>query len=289
MVRAKKRSTGKKLIFIASLRHSGSTLLDLILGGHPRFIGIGEVMRVVKPGGVQQTEQRGSICSCGKEIYECVLWSEVASRLRDWDNPNLAERYNVMLNVFEQTFGPDAIPVDSSKYLYNLEELQSLELEMKVLHIMKDVRSFTVSQIDNFRRKTKGARRQFDIKSSPIYLFWWWYSQNRKMQRFFAERKMNVLQIGYEELCLEPQPVIHKLCEFLEVAVEPSMLTLKNSQSHVMRGNRMRTQKEKAEISYDHRWFFRNEWLLPAFLFRNIMRFNAQEVYRNHTGAKWGQ
>jgi hypothetical protein len=40
----------KKLVFIASLSHSGSTILDLILGGHSRFVGLGEIVRVLRPG-----------------------------------------------------------------------------------------------------------------------------------------------------------------------------------------------------------------------------------------------
>lgn len=278
----------KKLVFIASLRHSGSTLLDLVLGGHPRFVGLGEVSQVIRPGGVQKTEKRGSICSCGQQITECVFWRDVADRLRDWDNPNVSERYQAMLEIFESTFGEDAIPVDSSKYLDNLDALQSLDVELSVLHIMKDVRSFTISQVDNARRKAS-SQKKFTLKNSPLYLFWWWYLQNRKMQRFFTERKMSVLQLGYEELCLSSQPVLERICEFLAVETTPAMLTLEHSQSHIMRGNRMRTQKDKAIISYDHRWFFRNEWIFPAFLFRNIMNFNAREVYQNHTGAKWGQ
>jgi hypothetical protein len=279
----------KKFVFIASLRHSGSTLLDLILGGHPRFIGLGEVARVVKPDGIQQTETRGSICSCGKTIHDCVFWGEVASRLRGLDNSNFAERYEVVLDVFENIFGQSYIPVDSSKYLYNLEVLKKLDLDIKVLHVIKDVRSFTISQVDNHRRKTSDRWRYHHIKYSPAYIFWRWYSQNKKMQNFFTDQNMQVFQIGYEELCLYPKLMIQQICEFLEEDVELSMLTLKESQSHVMRGNRMRTQKDKTDISYDHRWFFRNEWIIPAFLFPHIMRYNAREVYRNHTGALWGQ
>lgn len=260
-----------------------------MLGGHSRFIGLGEVARVVKSGGIQQTETRQSICSCGNEIHQCPFWSNVASRLQDHEHSKFEERYEVMLDVFANLFGQDSIPVDSSKYIYNLEKLKKLQVEIKVLHIIKDVRSFTISQLDNLSRKKANRRRPWNVKRSPAYVFWWWYSQNRKMQRFFADRKIQVFQIGYEELCLYPKLMIQRICDFLEEDMELSMLTLKDSQSHIMRGNRMRTQKDKVEISYDHRWFFRNEWIMPAFLFPNIMRYNAKEVYHNHTGAIWGQ
>ena len=107
------------------------------------------------------------------------------------------------------------------------------------------------------------------------------------MQRFLIERKLHVVQIGYEELCLYPKRIIQKICDFLEEDIDPAMLTLKESQSHVMRGNRMRTQQDKSELLYDHRWFSRNEWILPAFLFPNIMKYNAKEVYKNNTETIW--
>jgi hypothetical protein len=69
-----------------------------------------------------------------------------------------------------------------------------------------------------------------------------------------------------------------------------SMLSLKDSCSHIIRGNRMRLQPEKRQgIFYDHRWFYRREWLLCALLFPTIMRFNEREVYNNGAGTLWTQ
>jgi hypothetical protein len=285
----------KRIIYIASLGHSGSTVLDLILGGHSRFIGLGEIAPVIKVGGIQQTEIRQSLthlslCSCGSKLHQCPFWGEVVSRLQSHNDLTFEERYKTVLEVFDDLFGQDYIPVDSSKYIHHLKVLNTkLQLDIKVLYIIKDVRNFTISQIDNIQRKEKHRGRNHDMRRIPAYTFWWWYLKNKKMQRFFTDQKMQVLQIGYEELCLYPKLMVQRICDFLEEEVELSMLTLKNSQSHVMRGNRMRTQKDKSEIVYDHRWFFRHEWILPTFFFPNIMRYNAKEVYGNNTETIWTQ
>lgn len=71
----------KKLVFIASLSHSGSTILDLILGGHSRFVGLGEIVRVLRPGPTGLEKTRKLLCSCNKEMDQCVFWGKVACQL----------------------------------------------------------------------------------------------------------------------------------------------------------------------------------------------------------------
>lgn len=257
--------------------------MDIILGGHPRFIGLGEVARFVER---DLEDSRQAICSCGQRMNDCLFWSQVAARFQSREGMSFEEKYRLVFETFEEVFGADFIPVDSSKHLSPLDVLHSnLKFDLKVLYLLKDVRSFTISQIDNLTRK-EGQRWH---KRIPGRIFWDWYLRNKAMQRFFADRNMHVFQVGYEELCLHPEQIVRKICTFLGETMEPAMLTLKESGSHVMRGNRMRYQKEKAEMSYDHRWFLRNEWILPAFLFPHIMRYNAREVYRNNTDALWKQ
>ena len=107
------------------------------------------------------------------------------------------------------------------------------------------------------------------------------------MQQFFQDHDLNVFQLGYEELCLYPEQMLQKICHYMEEEWDPAMLRLQQTSSHVLRGNRMRYQPEKSQIRYDHRWFLRQEWNLPAFMFPNIMHYNSREVYRNHTEAVW--
>ena len=38
----------KRVVFIAGLEHSGSTLLDLLLGGHRQLVGLGELFHLLR-------------------------------------------------------------------------------------------------------------------------------------------------------------------------------------------------------------------------------------------------
>lgn len=58
------------LVIIASAGHSGSTLLDLLLGNHSQVSGVGEMNRLtLYPG--------DRACACGRTIAECGYWNRV--------------------------------------------------------------------------------------------------------------------------------------------------------------------------------------------------------------------
>ncbi|MGK7888624.1 MAG: hypothetical protein AB4042_04775, partial [Leptolyngbyaceae cyanobacterium] len=131
----------ERIVFICGLSHSGSTLLDLVLGGHPRFIGLGEVVRAIDP----QRDLTQNKCSCGETAEQCIFWSKAIPRLAGCLEPRT--RYQIVYDTFLEVFGRDYILVDSSKYLPALTFLdEELDFNIQVLHIIKDVRAFTISQ-----------------------------------------------------------------------------------------------------------------------------------------------
>jgi hypothetical protein len=276
----------RRVVYIASLGHSGSTLLDLLLGGHPRFIGLGEIGDVIAPIGRDQPRNENPLCSCGQTAAECPFWSVVAHRIATAGEIPVARRYEIVFETFDEQFGCDAVPVDSSKYLPRLEMLhRDLKLDLRVLFLLKDVRAFTVSELDNRSRKRATGSDRRSI--GPIGVFRRWHSHNHRMQEFFHRERLRVFQLGYEELCLSPEAIARKICRFLDEEYQPSMLSLRDSRSHVIRGNRMRSQPEKRALAYDNRWFHRRDWMLPALLFRQIMRYNREQVYSNGLEAMW--
>jgi len=56
-----------KVIYIAGLGHSGSTILDMSLGTLPGVVGLGELKTLID----NQSRERhySSLCSCGKNCY----------------------------------------------------------------------------------------------------------------------------------------------------------------------------------------------------------------------------
>lgn len=275
----------RRVVFIASLGHSGSTLLDLILGSHPAVVGLGEVGRSAAPAG-DGPPGEPQVCSCGRPAAACDFWGTVLPRLAAEPSASDRRRYEIVLDACGEIFGPDRIPVDSSKYLHWLGCLAGLDsLDLRVLFLVRDVRSFAISAIDNVDRKRATGR---DYRGTGAFAaFRRWHAENRKTARFIADSGLPCLRIGYEELCLAPDRIVPRICRFLDLPHEPGMLDFARSSSHVLRGNRMRHDGARRAMSYDPRWLVRREWMWPALLCPRIMRFNREQVYSNGLIEDW--
>lgn len=274
-----------RLLYLCSLPHSGSTLLSLFLGGHSQLIGLGGIERSVALLADPKTAPDLN-CTCGVPAGACPYWGKVAAQLPAGKRLAQAERYRLALKVFPEVFGPDAWPVDSSKHVEQLATLRALpDLDLRVLHLIKDVRSNAISAIDRARRK-KGTRRPGWLLS--IENFHRWHRENEKIDTAVARLGVPTLRVGYEELCLKPEQTMAHIATTLGLPDEPVSLSLESSRSHLIVGNRMREQPGKQQLRYDNRWFSRSEWLPAAVLFRRAMRYNQRHVY-HAAEATWSQ
>lgn len=277
-----------KIVYIAGSQHSGTTLLNIILGGHSQLVGLGEVFQLLehKNDGYFLTEKLGDDCSCGTKVSECPFWGKVSTRLHREPAGDLGQRYSIVREEFMKLYGPEKVLVDSSKSLSYLELLASTPgIEPGVIHLTKDTRAHCISQIDNAARKNK--RRS---KRNPIGQMRKWYRNNLAISRFLESQQLSYFRLGYEELSLYPDKLVPVLADWLQLQYEPRMLELNPRQSHVVHGNRMREQKDKnRRIRYDNRWFFRSEWMLPYMLSPSTRRLNTRLVYHNETGHLWNQ
>lgn len=274
-----------KVVFIASLGHSGSTLLDLILGSHQEIIGLGEVGRSVASTN-NAADQQNQICSCGQAASECKFWGEVLTKLVHQTGATEQHRYEIVLDSFSRRFGSKKILVDSSKYLHWLKHLSKVDgLDLRVIFLIRDVRSFAISAIDNaYRKRAAGMNYR---STGAFKAFRRWHHENHKIVSYLASANLPFTWIGYEELCLAPDQIIPKICHFLNIPFEQRMLELAHSSSHVIRGNRMRHDGNRRKIRYDPKWLIRNEWMLPALCCPRIMRFNNERVYSNGFIEEW--
>ena len=68
-----------KLVYIGGSGHSGSTLLDLLLGGHSMISALGEVHRIYL---CANRQAKVHWCYCGKHVLQCPMWLSVAEQLQ---------------------------------------------------------------------------------------------------------------------------------------------------------------------------------------------------------------
>ncbi len=62
-------------VYIMSAGHSGSTLLDLLLGSHSHIVSIGEISHLPK------NISLNNKCSCGRNIKSCLYWNNILRQI----------------------------------------------------------------------------------------------------------------------------------------------------------------------------------------------------------------
>lgn len=97
-----KKNKKAKLLYIVSVGHSGSTLLDLLCGSLNNVFSMGEMHFLswqLLQGPTPEDPQ--TYCSCGKGFSECVFWSKVLERINEENQVNVFDKprdYDFSLN-----------------------------------------------------------------------------------------------------------------------------------------------------------------------------------------------
>ena len=268
-----------KKIYIVSLFHSGSTLLNLLLGCHSKAVALGEIHSVYR-----KIKDKQRVCTCGEEIDQCRVWSHLFQQYRN-NRETFISFYNDLIKNVEGQYSNEHLIIDSSKRLGTLKYLIENGIkDISVLFLIKDVRSFTQSinslKHSKGKRKKDGWRRIY--KYFVPYNIRRWHRENKEIKEYLTTHNVSHFQIGYEELCFFPEEMLRQISKFLEIDFERNMLIPQKSHSHIIRGNRMRFDSNKLSgIKYDARW--KNNRMISFLcpLFSSVMNWNDKNVYSN--------
>jgi hypothetical protein len=267
-------AAARKLIYIVSLSHSGSTVLDMLLTTGRKAVGLGQIWTVL----AEVPEQRGQRqCSCGKAAPDCPIWGPILERLEHLpDAASPIDRYRLVLEQAAALYGPDIAIIDSSKNPASLAEIARAlpELDIKVLHNVKDVRAFTISSLDNAARKGRRA-------GLPETIFWQWYCDNRRFCDEAAQAVRSApLRVLYEGLCLSTEKMAARIGDHLSEDYIDISVPLDAGHTHIISGNRTRLPEagKSKQLAYDYAWLSRSEWLRPYALLPMVRRYNEQNL-----------
>ena len=280
------------LLLIRGLGHSGSTLLDLILGAHPSVVGLGEASRVLLSSSADefasyQLDDWRSVynkpCTCGSMLDECELWSRFFS---NWPNRRKES--------FEDEFSRLISPLSNQSIDWIVESYQSderlLDLHrsvrpVRVIHLTRDVRSWIHSEA------RRGVTRFGRGRSVGWRGLQRWVRVNWKLEKKLRQSSLQSFRLGYEELALAPEASLRLLCDWLRIDFCWDMMQPKDfSSSHIIAGNRMRyLAGRRNRIEYDGAWLSSNGFPLKASLMApGVASLNQRLVYSNNVlGEVW--
>ncbi len=274
------------LISIVGAGHSGSTLLDMILGSHSMAYSVGEVGRL------DNYRENHKPCTCGEPVQTCEFWSEVLSQ---WD------RFLSVTPLTERTTDVRSHKVNGlgNSLRYRMAILATLILPVHrmpttiklISPLLHERRDLILSLYDIVRQvsnkpivvdsskyihrfrllhglaptKTKAIFLSRDgraIVASKLRRLEWepersaneWKRTNRyTIQMMRTLPKSAYIHVRYEELCKNPEDTIRRICTFAEIPFEEEMLKFRGSTSHNIGGNPMRLNKTD-EIVEDLKW-----------------------------------
>lgn len=264
----------QRLIYVASIGRSGSTLLELLLTAHPRITTTGELH-------LWPHELRGEHrlpCGCGLAVHECPFWTELrrredpllapppgidhfreaylggrtlrapllgqfrpAGRLPDAAGvygDNNARVFAAFADLTEELTGrrPDWL-VDASKDPYRLLWLlRSGRFDVTVLHVVRDPRGFVASEAKN--DATSGAA----LAALAVRKAGAWALQNELVRRAAATTPGGrYLLVPYERLAADPVATMRDVWAVVGCEPEDTVVDrFRDDRFHAMGGNPMR-------------------------------------------------
>jgi len=264
----------KKVLYILSLGHSGSTILDISLSRHPSAIGLGElgVLFRNKKAAVEGTE---SVCGCGKDIDQCDVWSGYQEAVKNMAPDDVLQKYQSVLNL--PVVKEKDIIIDSSKDINLVNKLSELDdkgvIDLQVIFLIRDARGW-VRSMQNVDKNAGHKRR------TGLYYLLKWYRRNRRLQRELMRNNCKYIQLGYDEFCSDMPRMMNLIFEHSNI--DASVYNASSAPcSHIAYGNRMKKDLGGRYVKYDIGWQYSYKFNLLLVMLPNIFRWNSKQVYSN--------
>ena len=268
-----RESARVRVIYVAGVSHTGSTLLGHILG---------ELEETCYAGEIRNKWQRGilenRICTCAARFAECAFWQTVIEHLpfaaerqaeklsalhREAVRPSLVFpfRSTEMKQVDRSAFAAPTEAlyaaagdvagvrqlVDSSKsplYAAFLRRLPTIDL--RVVHIVRDPRATVYSHL---RRHSFGYGETFKLSL-------WWLRSNVAIEKL-GRTGVPYTRIRYEDFVEDPARSLYQITDALglprsRLPIEGRMARL--SKKHIISGNRARGEVGAITLRNDSEW-----------------------------------
>ncbi len=267
-----------KVLYIMGAGHTGSTILDIVLGNHSHIEGVGELNKLHSSG---WSGDGGRRCACGSVLEECSFWPEVR---RDWAGRiggDDVRRYVDLQKRFERSrsawprllrsrvrpsaefaeyatktaalyeailkVGGRSVVVDSSlapRRAYVLSAVPGVDLHL--VHLVRDGRGV----IWSLKKPGKKTLTKPFVPAPAWRTTRYWISANLQCAWVFRGVDQNRrLRIRYEDFVTRPADVLERIGTLLGEDFSRVIAALRADHpiqvaGHTVGGNRVRMQKD---------------------------------------------
>jgi len=277
-----------KVLYVAGLGRSGSTILANTLGQVKGFFSGGELNFIWKHALIENR-----LCGCGRLSRECPFWRPVFDDEFGGQSEGLAremmrlqyagartrhipmmlteggrEKIRGRLGEFLgntgrlyraiQAVSGSRVVVDTSKepaYGYALGMVPGVDL--RVLHLIRDPRAAAYSWAKK-KRQPDSTDREFMHRKTPTQSAVLWDAWNGAIEALWRDRPENYLRLRYEDFIAEPRRSFEQILKLVDE--EDASLPLEGERavklgiSHTVSGNPNRFDTGTVELKSDQAW-----------------------------------
>lgn len=261
------------LVYIAGSSHSGSTLIDLVLGSHTRIESLGEAKKIPRIlGSLQTGVQPEPVCSCHAAIADCNFWKSALQL----ETPGFSQRERITFDSSADlamarralAFRNKSVLLDSSKNLGRLGFLaREAGFSTTCLHLTRDPRAVAFSAIRKMERAdgaTAKNRMRLVCKHALD-----WSALNRKFRRRYRKNStVAYLHLRYEDFIFAPDASLAPVFQEIKLEFEPAQMRFRDVTHHNIEGNRLRLESG-SDIKFDSVYLkalTSAEWLTASIL-----------------------
>ena len=270
-----------KLISILSTGHSGSTLLNLLIGTLPGVFPTGELKYL--PWQISRSKnelgsfKKENLCSCSKKFQQCVVWHKVIDSLSKQKNIDIINNpfdfkisilnsgvFRKKLNFSEKLLNKTISLAIKKKYnkiidylkpFYINEEKNKWDLINIILrsYLLYKYRPNDTFLIINNRKNLGYVTSQLLLDQSIEKSLKNKYKYFSKVDDILNNSKVNYLKLNYENWVKEPELYRKKIAKFLGIEIHDNKISIDTRKNHLVAGNPIK-YKGKIEIRYDEKY-----------------------------------
>lgn len=278
------------IVYVAGSGRSGSTLLERTVGALPGFVNVGELLDLFR-----RVLLRDERCGCGEPMSHCAFWAAVGHQaFGGWGQKTISEIANLQAKVARQRRIPQLLlrspdhrfaeearryrdfyarlyrtilsvagaqyVVDASKWPSQALALSGGPIDVRVIHLVRDVRGVAYSMQKTAVRRPQAVRAGEHMKTwrptrSAIN---WTITQS---ETDLLRLRVPVVRVQYEDFIRHPRETLSTTLASLGLPSpsEADMAHVRQgsinlSPSHGLSGNPSRFRHGQGPLELDESW-----------------------------------
>jgi hypothetical protein len=278
-----------RVLYIAGMGRSGSTILDNILGQNDGFFSAGELSDIWDRGLLE-----GRTCSCGVPVKGCDVWSAIleetlegTDQIAPQEMVQLRERgartrhipltlvpfgrlllrhrlrkylggLDRLYHAIRSRTGCKVI-VDSSKFpSYGILLDMIPTIDLHVVHLVRDPRAVAYSWGRKRLVDPDPANPMYIPQFGPVASSIRWVIRNLATELFWRRFSERYLLVRYEDFVSEPQDTVKHILDLVQAELSPTLFVTSRKVNlggnHAVWGNPSRFLTGVVDLRLDDQW-----------------------------------